>query len=152
MLQAIIWFKMLQAPLRSMQLAKHAKHKFWWHRNCESLIWIEFNRILGILVLMTNTFNYSGWLNFSKLISTLCLFVGPFHPLMFYHQDLLYTTWSSGITHYVSKCHSKSLLMFSMLIGTYFDQKVPRNFLQSSMELFEQHLNNICGYMEFHGT
>ena len=28
---------------------------------------------------------------------------------------------------------------FSMLIETYFDLKVPWNFLQSSMELFEQH-------------
>ena len=32
-----------------------------------------------------------------------------------------------------------------------FGQKVPWNFLHSSMELFEQHLNNICGSMEFHG-
>ena len=39
-----------------------------------------------------------------------------------------------------------------MLIETNFDQKVPWNFLQSSMELFEQHLNNTCCSMEFHGT
>ena len=39
-----------------------------------------------------------------------------------------------------------------MLIETYFDQKVPWNFLQSSMELFEQHLNNTRGSKEFHGT
>ena len=47
-----------------------------------------------------------------------------------------------------------------MLIETYFDQKVPWNFLQSSMELFEQHFNNIpwnlsnktSSSMEFHGT
>ena len=32
-----------------------------------------------------------------------------------------------------------------------FGQKVPWNFLQSSMELFEQHLNKTCGSMEFHG-
>ena len=32
-----------------------------------------------------------------------------------------------------------------------FGQKVPWNFLQSSMEIFEQDLNNICGSMEFHG-
>ena len=32
-----------------------------------------------------------------------------------------------------------------------FGRKVPWNFLQSSMELFEQHLNNNCGSMEFHG-
>ena len=37
-----------------------------------------------------------------------------------------------------------------MLNETYFDQKVPWKFLQSSMELFEQHLNNTCGSMEFH--
>ena len=41
---------------------------------------------------------------------------------------------------------------FSMLIETYFDLQVPWNFLQSSMELFEQHLNNTRGSMEFHGT
>ena len=50
--------------------------------------------------------------------------------------------------------------LFSMLIETYFDRKVPWNFLQSSMELFEQHLNNTCwatkaqvpwNSMEFHG-
>ena len=42
--------------------------------------------------------------------------------------------------------------LFSILIETYFDQKFPWNFLQSSMELFEQHLNNTRGSMEFHGT
>ena len=36
--------------------------------------------------------------------------------------------------------------LFSMLIETYLDQKVPWNFLQSSMELFEQHLNDTCGF------
>ena len=40
-----------------------------------------------------------------------------------------------------------------MLIESYFDKKkVPWNFFHSSMELFEQHLNNTCGSMEFHGT
>ena len=38
--------------------------------------------------------------------------------------------------------------LFSKLIETYFDQKVPWNFLQISMELFKQHLNNNCGSME----
>ena len=42
--------------------------------------------------------------------------------------------------------------LFSMLIETYFDLKVPWNFSQSSMELFEQHLNNTRDFMEFHGT
>ena len=41
---------------------------------------------------------------------------------------------------------------FSMLTETYFDLKVPWNILQSSMEFFEQHLNNTHGSMEFHGT
>ena len=42
--------------------------------------------------------------------------------------------------------------LFLMLIEAYFDQQVPWNFLQSSMEPFEQHLNNPCGSMQFHGT
>ena len=41
---------------------------------------------------------------------------------------------------------------FSMLTETYFDLKVPWNILQSSIKIFEQHLNNIRGSMEFHGT
>ena len=39
-----------------------------------------------------------------------------------------------------------------MLIETYFDQKVPWNFLQSSMKFFEQQLNNTCGSVELYGT
>ena len=42
--------------------------------------------------------------------------------------------------------------LFLMLIEAYFDQQVPRNFLQSSMEPLEQYLNNPCGSMQFHGT
>ena len=41
--------------------------------------------------------------------------------------------------------------LFLMLIETYSYPKVPWNFLQGSMELFEQHLSNTCGSMEFHG-
>ena len=90
---------------------------------------------------MTNIFNFVGWLNFCKLIN-FCLFVGLFHCLMFYHQDLLYTTWSSGITHYVSKCHSKSILMLfdahwliKKFHGTF--SRVPWNFSWNFS-------NNIC--------
>ena len=36
-------------------------------------------------------------------------FVSVFHQHMFYYQYLHYTTCISGITHYVSKYHSKSL-------------------------------------------
>ena len=39
-----------------------------------------------------------------------------------------------------------------MLIETYFDNKISWKVFQSSMELFEQHLNNTLGSMEFHGT
>ena len=39
-----------------------------------------------------------------------------------------------------------------MLIETHFDQKVQWNFLHGSMEVFEEHLSNICGSIEFHGT
>ena len=59
---------------------------------------------------------------------------------MFYYQALL-IAYQNTIQN-----------LFSMFIETYFDQKVPRHFLQSSMELFKQHLNNICGSMESHGT
>ena len=50
--------------------------------------------------------------------------------------------------HYVTKYHSKSLFNGPWNL---FGQKVPWNFLQSSMELFEQHLNSTRGSMEFHG-
>ena len=42
-----------------------------------------------------------------------------------------------------------------MLIKTYFDIGGQKNFLQSFMSFMEhskQHLSNICGSMEFHGT
>ena len=41
--------------------------------------------------------------------------------------------------------------LFSMLFETYLIKKIPWNFLQNSMGLFEQHLNDTCGSMEFHG-
>ena len=107
---------------------------------------------LGLQILMTIRFNFVGWINFRKLISTLYLFVSLFHRLMFNYQYLHYIICISGITQNLSKYHSKSHLKISMLIETYFDQKVPWNILQCSMELFEQHLNNTCGSMEFHGT
>ena len=50
--------------------------------------------------------------------------------------------------HGTRKYHSKSLFNAHWNL---FGQKAPWNFLQSSMELFEQHLNNTCGSMEFHG-
>ena len=74
-----------------------------------SLIRVELYRILSFPILMTIVFNFAGWINFRKLISTLLLFVWLSHQLMCYHQYLHYTTLSSGITHYVSKYHSTSL-------------------------------------------
>ena len=42
-------------------------------------------------------------------------------------------------------------LSFYLLIHIYI-YIYPMNYLQSSIELFKQHSNNICGPMEFHGT
>ena len=93
-------------------------------------------------------FNCAVWINFHKLINTLYLFASLFHQLMFYYQYLHYTICISGTTNYVTKNHLKSLFNAHW---NFFGQKVPWNFLQSSIELFEQHLNNTCGSMEFHG-
>ena len=94
-------------------------------------------------------FNCAGWINFHKLIYTLYLFVCLFHQLMFYYWYLHYTICISGITHYVSKYHSKSL----------FNAHWNLFWSKSSMELspefrgnFWTKLNNTCGPMEFHGT
>ena len=54
-------------------------------------------------------FNCAGWINFRKLINTLYLFAILFHQLMLYYQYLHYTICISGITHYASKYHPKSL-------------------------------------------
>ena len=99
-------------------------------------------------ILMKIIFNCAGWINFRKLKNTLYLFA------------ILFTNWCFIINICIIQYAFPALLityqniiqnLFSMLIETYFDQKVPWNFLQSSMELFEQHLNNTCGSMEFHG-
>ena len=84
-------------------------------------------------------FNLAGWINFRKLISILYLFVCLFNQLMFYCQYSHYTTWSSGITHYVSKYHSKSLFnahwnLFWLKTGNF--SRVPWKFCKK----FEQHL------------
>ena len=64
---------------------------------------------LSFPILLTIIFNLVGWINFRTLISTLYLIVYLFHQLMFYHQYLHYTKCIPGITHYVSKYHSKLL-------------------------------------------
>ena len=103
---------------------------------------------LNFQILMKIIFNYAGWINFRKLINTLNLFAISFTNWCFiiniciipYAFPALLITYQNIIQN-----------LFSMLIETYFDQKVPWNFLQISMELFEQHLNNTFGSMEFHG-
>ena len=116
-----------------------------------SILWVlNLNRIpwnLSFQVLMKIISTFAQRINFRKIISTLYRFLSLFHQLISYYQYLHYTICISGVTHYVSKYHSKSLFN-----ETYFDQKAPWNFLKSSMELFEQHLNNTCGSMEFHRT
>ena len=77
------------------------------------------------------------------------LMTSKFAHSIIHHQYLHYTIYISGITHYVSKYHSKSLFNAHW---NYFDQKVACKFLQSSMKHFKQFLNNTRGSMEFHGT
>ena len=83
---------------------------------------------------MTIISNFAGWTNFRKLISTLYLFVSLFDQLIFYHQYIciiphafpaLLITYQNIIQN-----------LFSMPIETYYDQKVPWNFFQGSIELF----------------
>ena len=117
-----------------------------------SIHWIlKWDRIpwnLSFQILMKITSNCAGWINFRKLTNTLYLFAISFTNWCFiidiciipYAFPVILITYQNIIQN-----------LFSMLIETYFDQKVPWNFLQCSMELFEQHLNNTCGSMEFHG-
>ena len=117
-----------------------------------SIHWVlKWDRIpwnLSFQILLKIIFNCAGWINFRKLINTLYLFA------------ISFTNWCFIIDICIIPNAFPALLityqniiqnLFSMLIETYFDQKVPWNFFQSSMELFEQHLNNTCGSMEFHG-
>ena len=102
---------------------------------------LKWDRIpwnLSFQILMKIIFNCAGGINFRKLINTLYLFTISFTNWCFivniciipYAFPALLITYQNIIRN-----------LFSMLIETYFDQKVPWNFLQSSMELFEQHLN-----------
>ena len=102
---------------------------------------------LSFQILMKIILNCAGWMNFRKLMSTLYLFA------------IYFTNWCFIIDICIIPYAFPALLityqniiqnLFSMLIETYFDQNVPWNFLQSSMELFEQHLNNTWGSIEFH--
>ena len=94
-------------------------------------------------------FNCAGWINFRKLIT----------PYIF--LQVSFTNWCFIININIIPYAFPALLItyqniiqnpFSMLIETCLNQKVPWNFLQSSMEHFEHHLNNTRGSMEFHGT
>ena len=165
----------LEGPWNSMELLVSSKlahskfHGIPWNCWCQfygipwnllfvmeplvsSIHWVlKWDRIpwsLSFQILMKIVFNCAGWIDFRKLINTLYLFA------------ISFTNWCFIINICIIPYAFPALLivnqtiiqnLFSMLIETYFDQKVPWNFLQSSMELFEKHLNNTCGSMEFHG-
>ena len=103
--------------LVSVKLAHYKFHGIPWFFLMETFVssirWVlTLDRIpwnLSFQILMKIVFNFVGWINVRKFISTLYLFVCLFHPLKFYYQYLHHTTCISGITHYVSKYHSKSL-------------------------------------------
>ena len=107
-------------------------------------------------------FNCAGWINFRKLINTLYLFASLFHQLMFYYQYLHYTICISGITHYVSKYHSKSLFnAYWNLFWSKSSMELSLEFHGTFWTTFEQHLwfhgipwnlsNKTSSSMEFHG-
>ena len=124
---------------------------WYWHqrKHCRKCLRIvKHDATQYTIILMKIIFTCAGWINFRNLINTLYLFA------------ISFTNWCFSIDICIVPYAFPALLityqniiqnLFSMVIETYFDQKVPWNFLQSSMELFEQHLNNTCGSMEFHG-
>ena len=116
-----------------------------WVLNWDRIPWNLSFEILKKII-----FNCAGWINFRKLINTIYLFYASlFHQLMFIiNICIIPYAFLTLLIMYQNIIQN----LFLMPIETYFDQKVPWNFLQSSMELFEQHLNNTCGSMEFHGT
>ena len=117
------------------------------------ILWVlNFDRIpynLSFQILMKIISTFAEWINFRKLVSTLYRFVSFSHQLMFYYQYLHYTIYISGITHYVSKYHSKSL--FNAHCNLFWS-KSSRELSPEFHGTFEQHLNNTCGSMEFRGT
>ena len=111
---------------------------------------------------MTIIFNFAGLINFRQLISTPYIFVCLFHQIMFYDQYLHYTTWISGITHYVSKYHSKSLYnVHRSLFWSKSFMELSPEFHGTFWTTFEQHLwfhgipwnlsNKTPSSMESHG-
>ena len=107
-------------------------------------------------------FNYAGWINFRKIINTLYLFASLFHQLMFYYWYLHYTICISGITHYVSKYHSKSLFnAHCNLFWSKSSMELSPEFHGTFWTTFEQHpwfhgiplnlSNKTESSMEFHG-
>ena len=100
-------------------------------------------------------------LNWDRIPSNLS-FVSLFHQLMFYYQYLHYTTCISGITHYVSKYHSKSLFnAHRNLFWSKSSMELSTEFHGTFWKTFEQHLwfhgipwnlsHKTSSSMEFHG-
>ena len=128
-----------------------------------SIHWVlNWDRIpwnLSFQILIKIMFNCAGWINFRKLINTLHLFASLFHQLIFY---LHYTICISGITHYVSKYHSKSLFNAHWnLFWSKCSMELSLEFHGTFWTTFEQHLwfhgipwnlsNKTSSSMEFHG-
>ena len=100
--------------------------KFWW-----KLYSIVPDELISLNQLTPYTFLQVAFPNWCSIIN-ICIIPYAFPALLITYQNIIQNP-------------------FSILIETYFDQKIPWNFLQSSMELFEQHLINTRGSMEFHG-
>ena len=98
-------------------------------------------------------FNCAGWINFRKLINTLYLFASLFHQLMFYNWYLHYTICISGITHYVSKYHLKSIFNAHWkLFWSKSSLELSPEFRGISFKIYFQCSLKLILIKKFHGT
>ena len=148
---------LVSVPWNSMEpivcfLMEQLVSSIQWVLNWDRIPWN-----LSFQILMKIIFNYAGWINFRKLINTLYLFASLFHQLMFYYFSICI----SGITHYVSKYHSKSLFNAHWNLFWAKNSMEPPECHGTFLTTFEQYLwfhripwnlsNKTSSSMEFHG-
>ena len=146
--------------LVSSKLAHSKFHEIPWNCSCQRnwRTWssMEFHETARVIEIGALLFPWNS-INFRKSINTL------------YLLQVSFTNWCLIINICIIPNAFPALLityqniienLFSMLIETYFDEKVPWNFLQSSMELEQQNLKfhgipwnsmEFCPDPKFHG-
>ena len=112
------------------------------------LKWYRIPWNLSFKILTKMIFNCAGWIDFHKFLISYNFLQVSFANLCFIINICIIPYMH--FQHYSLRNKISFKISFQCSLKL-FGQKVPWNFLQSPMELFEQHLNNICGSMEFHG-